>query len=207
MTLRMATELNTDIIEEISTSLSAGITFLSSGNIKRALAHFNLAAEFASNLGVNTPGVDASGLDLSATEKRRLSITDPTLLQLCAEVYYYQAMVLQQLKVYTESIKSYKVCVDVSLKTNNQYYAALCFIGLAECHQELGDINNEVRDLKTAQHLFRETGDAKNEASMCTALARAYLTDRQGELCIQYIRESQHLCQRISRKRDRGELL
>ncbi len=50
---------------------------------------------------------------------------------------------------------------------HNQYYAALCFIGLAECHQELGDPNNEVRNLETARHLYTEIGEVENEAYVC----------------------------------------
>ncbi len=194
----------TDVGEEISTSLSAGVTFLTSGNTKRALAHLNLAAEIASGLGVSTPGVDASGLDLSATEKRRLSITDPNLLQLCANVYYYQAVALQLLRGYSESIKCYKLCVNLSLKTQNHHFAAMCFVGLAECYQELGDVSNEIRSWESARHLYKDMGDAGNEALVCAGLARAYLSTGQGEMCLQYIRESIHLCQMVPNKHSQG---
>lgn len=194
----------TDITEAISTSLSAGITFLSSGNTKRALAHFNLAAEITNDLALKSPGVDASGLDLSASQKETQTIADPNLLQLCAEVHYYKALTLQELKQHSESLKSYKICVDLSIRTENHSFAAMGTVGLAECYQELDDVGNQIRSWKSAHHLYRETGDVANEALMCVGLARVYLSTGQADVCEQYMRESKQLCLRVKDKYNRG---
>ena len=193
-----------DISQEITASLTAGVTFLSSGQLKRALAHFNLAVETASALGLNTPSVDASGLDLSATERHRRSISDVHLLKLCAEVNYHRAVVLEQLGKYPESVKSYKVSINLYLRTGASDHAAAGMTGLAECYQELGDSRNQIQSWESARYLYRDSGDVYNEALVCVGMARAYLGTDQRSMCEQYVREARDLSQRVHSKHSQG---
>ena len=193
-----------DISQEITASLTAGVTFLSSGQLKRALAHFNLAAETASALGLTTPSVDSSGLDLSATERNRRSINDVHLLKLCAEVNYHRAVVLQQLGTYPESVRSYKVSINLYLRTGDSNHAAAGMTGLAECYQELGDVGNQIQSWESARYLYRESGDVFNEALVCVGMARTYLGTGQRNVCERYVREARDLCRKVHSKHSQG---
>ena len=193
---------------------------LQKGDYRKAVGYFKNAAEKARDVGdVNT--MISSYLNAGAClvsrgkleEGNKLLLSslklvkaedvsgesdehDPAMAEIGADIYYNLAVAAQKMDNKKRATACFKMSMELYLKSECKARAAESITGLARCHRQAGQCDNEITCLVTAQQLYHEVGESFHEAEACLELARTYLRESRMEDCKRMLSTAKLLCLR-----------
>lgn len=187
-------EGNVDVM--ISCYLNAGACLVSRGQLQRGKRLLLSSLKL-----VKTQKPDKN---MSRTKEGKETLA--TMAEISADIYYNLAVAAKKMDNMKRAISHFKTSAELYLKSGCVQHAAESFTGTARCHRQVGEADEEVACLVSAQQLYRDAGDSFNEAESCLELARTHVRERRMEDCQEMLSTAKLLCLRVNQGGLQGKL-
>ena len=191
---------SSDLTMKVSSYLNAGACLVSLGHYRRGLSLLESACKVLKKAGVTAANAD-DHIASSSPIKRE----DRHLFEMTADVYFNTAVAAQGLQDFKKATLSFKICIDHYLKSGAKNHAAEGFSSLASCYREVGQLEEEMASLLSAQQLYSELEDFSSEAATCMELAKVYLRVGRKEECKQMVATAKLQTLRVDDPRVQGQ--
>lgn len=177
---------------KISCFLNAGACLISLGKYNKGLVYLGSAANIIST---------QSPVDFQKGNVDR----DKEVLEITADIHYNSAIAYQSLRDYEQAVNKFQQCIDLYIQFGYLHDAAEVLSGLASCHLEAGQPENERACLNRARALYKQLNDHCGEAMVCVDLARSFLRVGRKEECKQMLSTAKMISLRVENQHHLGE--